>query len=281
MAGLVLDFDDFDAIRRLIYNSCGIWLSDTKVVFLQVRLSERLAGLGIATPREYYHYLKYDFEAAQEMQRLLDVITVNETWFFRETEPVAAWLSGVAAGLTSYQSKVRIWSAGCSTGEELYSTAMLIAEAYPATATYSFEIVGTDISQRALSLAREAAYDPHSLRHTEPRWIERYMTGLGENGSRGGRWVVSDKVKLLTQLQHGNLIDRKLPAQVGKVDLVMCRNVIIYFDETSRQAALANFHEALKPGGHLILGHAESLAHTTSPFELVRVNGTLMYRKPG
>jgi chemotaxis protein methyltransferase CheR len=281
MAALILDFEDFDAIRQLIYNASGIQLGDSKVIFLQVRLAERLNALGIATPREYYHYLKYDFDSVKELQRLVDAVTVNETWFFRETEPFNAWLTGIVPGLITQQPRIRIWSAGCSTGEEAYSLAMLISEAYPITATAQFEIVGTDISNRALDLARDASYDPHSLRHTDKRWIDRYMTPLGTNGSLGHRWAIQNKIKQLTRFQHGNLIDPALPLQIGKVDLILCRNVIIYFDEASRRATLANFHAALKPGGCLILGHAESLAHTTTPFELARVNGALLYRKSG
>lgn len=269
-----LGFDDFDALRRLIHEYCGIWLGDSKLIFLQARLSARLQARSISSAQEYYYFLKYDPHGAREMQRLIDAVTVNETWFFREIEPVKAWRDGVLPDLVKRGNRLRLWSAGCATGEEPYTLAMLLLESYPATAATRFEILATDISQQALEVARAGVYDPYSLRHTESRWLAKYFQSVP-----GGRQQVNENVRRLVHFGQANLVDPALARRVRAMDVILCRNVIIYFDEPSRRTVLTNFFSTLKPGGHLMMGHSESLFHTVTPFEIARVRGTIMYRK--
>ena len=274
MSSFTLSFDDFDALRQLIREHCGIWLGDSKVTFLQVRLADRLRARNISSAQEYYYFLKYDAHGHEEMQRLIDAVTVNETWFFRETGPIDAWRKTVLPDLIKRGGRLRIWSAGCATGEEPYTLAMLLLEDYPATAAARFEILATDISQRALEAARAGVYDPYSLRHTEPYWLAKYF-----QPASGGRQEVCENVRRLVRFGQANLIDPALAQRVRAMDAILCRNVIIYLDDQSRRAALTNFYAALKPAGHLMLGHSESLIHTVTPFEVARVGGTIMYRK--
>ncbi len=272
-----LSLDDFDALRQLICQHSGIWLGDGKLDFLQARLAERLRAQNISSTQEYYYFLKYDPRASEEMQQLIDVVTVNETWFFRETGPVEAWCEAALPGLARMSGSgapVQLWSAGCATGEEPYSLAILLLEAWPQAGTASFEILATDISQRALQVARTAVYDPYSLRHTDPARQARHFQPTPD-----GRYVVCENVRRLVRFGQANLIDPALAQRVRAVDLVLCRNVIIYLDDRSRQAVLANLHAALKPGGYLVLGHSESLIHTSTPFEIARVGGKIIYRK--
>jgi chemotaxis protein methyltransferase CheR len=269
-----LDFDDFDALRRLIRDHCGIWLGDTKVSFLQVRLADRMQAWNISSPREYYYFVKYDASGSEEIQRLVDAVTVNETWFFRETGPVEAWREAVLPGLLERGGRVRLWSAGCATGEEPYTLAMLLLEACSEVAVAQIEILATDISQRALEAARAAVYDPHSLRHTEPYRLARYF-----RTAPAGRYAVREDVRRLVRFGHTNLVDLTLAERIRAMDLVLCRNLIIYLDDQGRQVALDNLHAALRPGGYLTLGHSESLIHVTTPFEVARVGGSIMYRK--
>jgi chemotaxis protein methyltransferase CheR len=274
MSSFTLSFDDFDALRQLIREHCGIWLGDSKVTFLQVRLADRLRARNISSAQEYYYFLKYDAHGHEEMQRLIDAVTVNETWFFRETGPIDAWRKTVLPDLIKRSGRLRMWSAGCATGEEPYTLAMLLLEDYPATAAARFEILATDISQRALEAARAGVYDPYSLRHTEPYWLAKYF-----QPASGGRQEVCENVRRLVRFGQANLIDPALAQRVRAMDAILCRNVIIYLDDQSRRAALTNFYAALKPAGHLMLGHSESLVHTVTPFEVARVGGTIMYRK--
>ncbi|MBA3531324.1 MAG: protein-glutamate O-methyltransferase CheR [Ardenticatenales bacterium] len=270
-----LSADDFEALRRLIYEQSGIWLGDTKQPFLQLRLQERLLSRNITSAREYYHFLKYDPLGSDEMQRLLDAVTINESWFFRESAPLLAWRDTILPALMKQKQPVRLWSAACSTGEEPYTLAMLLLEMMPQATLAQLEIVATDISLRALEAARTGIYDPHSLRHTEPRWVTRYFQPVANGGQR-----VGEAVRRLVHFGQGNLLDQGVSARVGRVDLILCRNVLIYFNEQSRQKALNNLYSALHAGSHLLLGHSETLAHTMSSFEVARVGGSILYAKP-
>lgn len=271
----MLTLDDFDALRRLVYDHSGIWLVDSKRTFLINQLGERLRAHGITSAREYYHYIKYDPQGRAELERLTEVLTIQETWFFREVEPLDAWRVHILPGLLKRSGqKVRMWSAACSTGEEPYTLAMLLRECGPDPTVY--EIWATDISARALEAARLGVYDPYSLRHTEAIWQARYFQPTDDRRLR-----LSESVKQMVRLGGGNLLDASLSLRLGGMDLIVCRNVLIYFDERSRQKALANLFATLRPGGHLILGTVETLAHAVTPFELARVGKAFLYRKPG
>lgn len=233
-----------------------------------------MRALNITLPREYYHFLKYDPRGSAELQALLDVVTVNQTWFFRESAPVVAWREQVLPALLTRNHWVRIWSAGCSTGEEPYTVAMLLRDAYPAVNKNRFDILATDLSRRALATARAATYDPYSLRHTEAYWKTKYFESTSD-----GRMTVRRDVQQLLRFEHGNLFTGEFNVRPNSIDAVLCRNVIIYFDEKSRQRVLMNLYNALKPGGYLMLGHSESLAHVASPFEVTKLGKFIMYRK--
>jgi chemotaxis protein methyltransferase CheR len=270
----VLTPDDLDALRRLVYDHSGIWLVDSKRTFLDNQLGERLRVRGIPSAREYYHYLKYDPQGRLELERLTEALTIQETWFFREPEPVEAWRSHILPALLKRDNqKVRVWSAACSTGEEPYTLAMLFRDCGPDPALY--EIWATDISTRALEVARLGVYDPYSLRHTDAAWQARYFQLTDDRRLR-----LSENVKQMVRLGGGNLLDPSLGVRLGGMDLIVCRNVLIYFDERSRQKVLANLFATLRPGGHLILGTVETLAHAITPFELARVGKAFLYRKP-
>ena len=270
-----LSYDDFLDMRNMILEQSGIWLGDNKTVFLEARLSQRLRACNIASALEYYHYIKYDPHGAQEIQRLIDAIVVNESWFFRETDPVEAWCKLVLPDLLKTTPPVRLWSAGCACGEEPYSLAMLIQERHPLVNRSQVNIWATDISWRALDTARAGSYDPHSLRHTQQRWLAKYFQPTQDNFM-----AVNGQARKMVHFEYFNLI-KPIPApRMRSVDMILCRNVIIYFDAESRKKVLENFYTVLKPGGHLLLGHSESLAHTTTPFEMTRLGECLVYRKP-
>lgn len=274
LGAAALDPSDFDALRQVIYDHSGIWLADGKLVFLQVRLADRLRETRISTAREYYHFIKYDPRGADEILRLVDAVTVNETWFFREMGPLEAWREAVLERLAESGARIRVWCAGCSNGAEPHTIAMMLSDSLSRAALSRLEIIATDISQGSLETARAGIYDAHSLRNTDERWKQKYFEPLGD-----GRLSIKSEVRQYVHFGWSNLTDPHLAARIGPVDLVICRNVIIYFDTRSRQAALANLHAALKNGGYLILGHSESLALTNSPFEVASMSGTVLYKR--
>ncbi len=270
-----LSYDDFDVLRQLIYHNSGIWLGDQKISFLRSRLKGRLRTNNISSHREYYHFLRYDPQGPEEIQQLIDATTVNETWFFREIAPLEAWLGSVYPVIAKKGNGLRIWSAGCASGEEPLTLAMLLFEIMPDAAQRDIEILATDISQTALKHARAGLYSAHSLRHTEQRWVHKYF-----KPSANGHLQIDEKILRMMRFGFTNLIDQSLPGRIFPVNLIVCRNVIIYFAKASRHAVLENFFNILKPGGYLILGHAESLLYTKTPFEVARVGDTIMYKKP-
>jgi len=278
---LALSPEDFETCRKLIRERSGIWLGDSKVSFLQIRIGERLKARNITTPRDYYRFIKYDPAGEEELQKLVDAVTINETWFFRELPPLQAWCQLVAPEILKRSGRLRAWSAGCSSGEEPYTLAMLLLASFP-TATLQMEITATDISQRALEVARAGIYDAYSLRHTEAQWLKHFtpQTTPSANGATPhARQTINGEVRKLVQFGWANLFDTTLAGRIGQVDVVICRNVLIYFDDQSRRVVLNNFHTALRPEGYLILGSSDTLAHTTSLFDLIRLGEAMVYRK--
>jgi len=270
---LRLQLDDFEALRHLIYQHSGIWLGDTRTNFLGVRIAERLRALAITTPREYYHLLK-DTAPDTEIARLIDAVTVNETWFFREIGPIQAWQKAILPPLRAAGAAVRVWCAGCSTGEEPYSLAMTLLDDWPEATTMA-RVVGTDISHRALAAARAATYDAYSLRYTDQHWRGRYFEAAPAAG-----FAVVAGARRLVSFSWTNLADPALAYRVAGMDLVLCRNVMIYFNEASKRAVMANLTAALKPGGYLIVGHTDMLSDAPPSLEVTRVGDAIMYRKP-
>ncbi len=269
-----LDYNDFDRLRRLINEVCGIELEDSKQVFLRSRLNERMRACNISTPREYYYFLKYDPAGKAELARFLDLVAIHETWFFREIAPLAAWCKGIWPGLRMRSEKASVWSAGCSSGEEPYSLAILLDEMDPGRFSKQAVIVATDLSARMLELARTGIYDAYSLRHTGEERRAAYF-----KPAAGGQMEICPAIRQRVVFKAGNLLE-ELPINPGECDLVICRNVLIYLDQESRRQLLQKFFQALRPGGYLILGHAESPVPARESFELARVEGSIFYQKP-
>ncbi|RME34119.1 MAG: protein-glutamate O-methyltransferase CheR, partial [Deltaproteobacteria bacterium] len=169
--------------------------------------------------------------------------------------------------------RLRIWSAGCSTGEEPYTIAMLLLE-NPAVRDWHIDIIGTDISQRVLQLARRGLYGESSFRSTEERYKQRYFR------PQDGKWLIDDRVRRLVTISHLNLFDTPRVALLGRMDVIFCRNVIIYFDQPAKKRVVETFFQRLVPGGYLLLGHSESLMNITTLFELKHLRHDMVYQKP-
>lgn len=270
-----LDFEDFDALRQLIHQQSGIWLGERKLIFLQIRLADRLQAHNISSPREYYYYLKYDAAGSAEIQNLIDTITINETWFFRELGPLQAWCKVVLPKLIASNQLIRLGSVGCATGEEPYTLVMLLLHLFPTILNKQIDVLAVDINKSVLKAARNGIYDMYSLRRTEDYWLKKFFQPTDK-----GQYKIQSKVQDSVQFKYGNLMRPNLTLDMISMDVILCRNVMIYLSDASREVALTTIYNALKPGGHLILGHSESLIRTLTPFEVVRVGDMIMYRKP-
>lgn len=268
--------EEFRLLRDLITEYCGIHFNESFKYLVERRLQPRLPVFGFTSFREYYRLLRYGADRAKEFDEIVERITTNETYFFREMYQLRAFTDEVLPLVTKHKTngdRVRIWSAGCSTGEEPYTLAML-TEGLPVLHGLSTEIFGNDISRKVLKTARAGLYRESSFRQTEQAWIDRHFT-------RDGRlFKINDDIRNRVTFGHLNLMDEAALALMTNVDVIFCRNVIIYFAPEARARLLEMFHKKLRPGGFLLLGHSESLINATTKFELMPLAHDIVYRRP-
>ena len=269
--------DEFRLLKELINRFCGMEFSDDARYVFERRLRERIRALGLEDYTQYYQHLRYHPTAKAEMEAAVDALVTNETYFFREDYQLRAFRHELLPELkrradAEGRQSLTIWSAGCSTGEEVYTLAMLVHDSKLFTG-WDIRIFGNDISRRVLGTARRATYGASSFR-AMPSEYERYFTETST-----GKQVVPH-IRGMCHFGHLNLLDRDRSALIGQADVVFCRNVLIYFDDRARREVLETFYERLTPGGYLLLGHSESLLHSSTAFELVHLKTDMVYRRP-
>jgi chemotaxis protein methyltransferase CheR len=271
-----LEEEVFRLIRDFVRDYCGIYFDDDSRYLLEKRLSRRVRTLHFSNFREYYRYLLYHKNREEELTSIIDIITVNETYFFREQNQLKTFSEEILPELKDInkdKKRLRVWSAGCSTGEEPYTIAILVLEkGY--FHNWNIEIFGSDINQRVLQAARSGIYRKNSFRATEPYFLRKYFREE-DNISK-----ISDNVKKYVNFSHLNLLDPFKVKLVGTVDVIFCRNVLIYFDYPSRKKVIDMFYERLADGGFLLLGHAESLINISTAFSLRHFKYDMVYQKP-
>lgn len=271
-----LSEDEFRLLRDFIKGECGLSFDDGSRFLLERRLSRRLRLLHLDDFRDYYRFLLYDRKRDEEMTSVIDLLTVNETFFFREQNQLKAFSDEILPDIkeTNREKKrLRVWSAGCSTGEEPYTIAMLVLE-YPGLFGWDVEIFGSDINQRVLSSARRGRFRKNSFRSTSQYFIGKYFK------EEDDQFIVSEDVKRLVNFSHLNLLDPFKVKFVGQMDVIFCRNVLIYFDHSARKKVVDNFYDSLVEGGYLLLGHAESLMNISTSFSLRHLKNDMVYQKP-
>lgn len=279
-----LSVEQFARIRDLIYQKSGMYFSEQKRALLESRLSSRLVALKLQGFDEYYYYLGYGSGGKTELQILFDQITTNETRFFRSPDQLRIFIRRVIPELlnrvpaTSSESdegkRLRIWSAGCATGEEPYSLALLIKEnsmTFPEMPAP--QILASDISETVLENARSGLYPLDSLSGASEAIQQRYFS------RKNGVYKLSDDILSAVEFRAANLMDRENVRSLGQFDVIFCCNVLIYFDLRSKKKVLASLFEALKPGGYLFLSPYESLHGVTSSFRLIHLTRAMVYQK--
>ncbi|MBF0549793.1 MAG: protein-glutamate O-methyltransferase CheR [Deltaproteobacteria bacterium] len=271
--------EDLDNIRNLIKSRCGIWLAETKMNFLTIRLAHRLKVTGMETPKDYCYYLKYDPGGDEELNQLIDAVTVNETYFFRDLDQLSDFSEEIVPAMMKNKREwdsIRIWSAGCSTGEEPYTLAMLLLEHSQKIDASRISIIASDISDTVLRAAREGIYDDYSVRYVSPWLLLKYF-----DKDRDGRYVLKETVKTVVKFAHINLMDPFATGRVKEMDCIFCRNVILYFDDDDKEKCTQYLYRGMNKGGHLVLGRAESLGRISNLFDVVRLKRTTVYGKSG
>jgi len=269
-------------IRDLIYGIAGIFHTDNRLGFLEDRCARRMKELNISNLHQYHDVLTRSAERTREMHLLLNEITVGETCFFRNQPQLASLQRLVLPSIVGSKEKIpfnhlRIWSAGCSTGEEPYTLAiMLMEEANRFLRGFTFEIIATDLNDRSLLRCQEGIYGNYALRNVTPELLHRYFEPVP--GSPDFR--VSDDVRKHVKFSRINLLDDARMVFVKSLDVIFCCNVLIYFDGLSKKRVIQHFYNNLLPNSYLFLGHAESLFGIHDDFQLVHFPGAMAYLKP-
>jgi chemotaxis protein methyltransferase CheR len=272
---LDLPDDVFRQLRDEIYRRTGMFFADTSKYLLQKRLSPRARDLNFDSFQKYFYFLQYDPRAEAEFDQIYDLVTTNETYFFREPAQLQAFTEEIVPDILLRKAvrKVRIWSAGCSSGEEAYTIAMLLEEAgYFEKA--AFEIFASDINQQVLTRARRGVYRDSAFRATAIDLQQKYFTRQPD-----GSWRINDSIRNRVSFGRLNLYDQARVSLLGYLDLIFCRNVIIYFDEKSKKSVIGNFYSRLVDGGYLLLGHSESLVSLSTQFKLRHLRHDMVYQK--
>lgn len=261
----------FRQFSRLVYQECGIRLHEGKKALLQARLNKRLRATGISSYEDYYHHITSG-EDTPEMVHFLDSISTNLTYFFRESQHFE-FLENVALPqliemkMKSGIHRLRIWSAGCSTGEEAYGLAMCVLSRLEDPHKWDFRILATDISTKVLGIAAKGIYAAERIKKVPPQ-LRRIHFIKRRNGNDEGEYEVSGNLKQLISFRRLNLNDR-YPFK-GPFDCIFCRNVMIYFDKKTQEALVNRLATYLGPGGYLFVGHSESLTGLSHPLVYVK-----------
>lgn len=268
----------FRLIRDFIHEKFGIYFKDEKISFMQMKLYPRVLSLGLGSFGDYFNLVKYEADGDKEISRMVSLLTNNETYFFRELPQLIVFRDALLPQLrerklAQNKKEVRVVSAGCSTGEEVYTLAMLTFETGSFFWGWNVQIIGMDISEMALEAARRGVYYAPSLRMTESVYAKRFFS------FNSGDYRAKDNIKRMTSFVYGNITDPQTWEGLKDIDIIFCRNVLIYFSEEKIKSAVNNFQQALRKGGHLLLGHSETLTGISDDFELVRFPDTFIYRK--
>ncbi|HOW83001.1 MAG TPA: protein-glutamate O-methyltransferase CheR [Spirochaetota bacterium] len=268
----ILHDKEFNSFREIIYTEAGIRLNDHKKALVQARLARRLRLLGLATYAQYHAYLVSRFD--QEKVHFINAITTNKTEFFRENKHFE-YMKTVALPQIERSSpdEIRIWSAGCSTGEEPYTIAITMLEYFGARKAPGIKILATDIDTQVLEKAQKGLYSEDQVGAMPAALIKKYFSP-GMEG-RDAVYEVKDEVKKLVFFRHLNLRMEEYPMQ-KQFDIIFCRNVIIYFDKVMQAGVFRRFYSFLKDSGFLMIGHSENISNISNDFMLI---GNTIYKK--
>jgi chemotaxis protein methyltransferase CheR len=273
-AALPPTVEQIERVSELLHRWTGMIFGEKKRYYLERRLSERVRITDSSDVSVYFSRLMRD---DQERQQLINAVTINETYFYREEHQLVALAKDILPRIVQVKRPgdlVRIWSLPCSTGEEGYSIALWLLENWPLVDAYHVEIVGSDIDTHALEAARDGYYGRRALARLPAAVRKAYF----EPEHREQRRIVEDLRQSVTFSQV-NLVDAHSMEAAGRFDVILCRNLLIYFDDAARETAAANLFAALNPGGYLCLGHSESMARIDPRFSLVRLDDAIVYRR--
>ena len=275
-AGISLTSGDFERFRDFFYRKTGIYFEDSKRYFVDKRIVHRIQKTDHEGFRDYFTFVRFE-RSGKELQQLINAMTVNETYFFRESYQFDCMVKHTLDEIVRNKpAKVplRIWSLPSSTGEEAYSIAIYLMEYWPGIETVDVELYASDIDSRVLDRARRGIYNQRSVDNLPTNLLKKYFTPLSNE-----RYQASDDLRNCVDYSNVNVIDPNDMRKHRGFDLVFCRNLLIYFDDTSRRLAAESIYDALNPKGYLFLGHSESMSRISSLFNVVKFPNCIVYQR--
>ena len=265
---------------EFLYRRTGMVFTEAKRYYVERRVVERMVATDSGSFNSYFARLRGDMLG--EIELFINAFTVNETYFYREDHQLRCLTRNLLAERVKDKKNggansetLRIWSVPCSTGEEPYSIAIWLLENWALVDRYEIEIVGSDIDTGVLDLAREGVFGKRALMRLPAELVEKYFTpGEGES------WKILDDLRDSVRFTPANIVESSETRPHGQFDVIFCRNVLIYFDDTSRRTAAENLYENLYPGGYICLGHTESMSRISPLFEVARFDDAIVYQRP-
>ncbi|CAK0766656.1 Chemotaxis protein methyltransferase 2 [Gammaproteobacteria bacterium] len=268
--------EEFQKFRDFFYRKTGIFFEDNKRYFVDKRLMERIEVTKNDNFRNYFVTLRFQ-SSGEELQTLINLMTVNETYFFREEYQFQCMVRSLLPELVQHRRRddsIRIWSLPSSSGEEPYSIAIYLLEHWAPVDDYNIELIASDIDTKILTKARQGIYEERSLTHLPEAIRRKYFRNTGI-----GKYEISEDLKESVDFTQVNLADLTQMRAYRSFDLIFCRNLLIYYDDESRRIAAEALFNALRPGGFICLGHSESMSRITSLFSVRKFPEAIVYQK--
>lgn len=273
----VITDSDFQKFAEFFYRKTGIHFDEGKRYFVDKRLIERIESTGAGNFRAYFVALRFEADD-KEMQHLVNTMTVNETYFFREAYQFDCLVNNLLDEVTARKrpgSRIRIWSIPSSTGEEPYSIAIYLLERWAKIEQYDVEILSSDIDTAVLQSAQRGIYSQRSVAHLPHPYLKKYFTAHGDS-----EWRISRDLVSAVEFSRVNLSEPADTRRFRDIDVIFCRNLLIYFDDLSRRVAAEAMFDAMSPGGFMCLGHSESMSRMSSLYTVRRFPDAMVYQKP-
>ncbi|MFC2061281.1 CheR family methyltransferase, partial [Elusimicrobiota bacterium] len=277
---LELKDNEFKLFQELILEKSGLNFDDSKRKSLKVSLLSRIRYKGFDNYQQYYKYINFHPDGRTEFRDLITLLTINETMFFRNPDQFKILKNNVLPEIINENKdkNIKIWSAGCSTGEEPYSIAICMRELVGFANKWNIEILGVDIDKKALASAKEGIYKTRALRITDKTYIDRYFN---EN-EIDGKYKIKQEIRDMVSFDYFNLAEVPYPVALnGKWDIIFCRNVLIYFNTDLIEKIIERFYEGIKDGGYLFIGYSEILSAYKNSFSPAKFDGVYIYKKDG
>ncbi len=275
MATKDITYEDFLKFREFFYRKTGIHFEESKRYFVDKRLIERIEETDSGTFRNYFITLRFE-TTGEELQTLTNLMTVNETYFFREEYQFKCLINSILPEITAKKKDkrpLRIWSMPSSSGEEAYSIAMYLLEYWPGINQWDVEIISSDIDTSIITKARLGNYSDRSVKNLPKQLLGKYFRHSGD------QYQICDDLRGAVEFTRVNLMKASDVRSYREFDVIFCRNLLIYFDDLSRRQAADTFFDALNPGGFLCLGHSESMSRVSSLYQVRKFSDSVVYQK--